>query len=224
MRLAESKRQFVLNEVYSTTAALGVLDRIGGEYISNVFGPLSAAAQGAGDTQLIGNQVVDPLAAIRLSVYINWAQFVNVTSSYPTVRVDAYLIATNDGYGSTTAPRITTTAEDQLLFLKHPNIDLRWMLNSSNVTVIKRRRMIFSSRNVATASQETRVVKLSKRLRGVKTFEQVVTTSGGVTNDLYLKGFNFYWYIVYAANVNAVTSGAQPIRITADRYLYFKDL
>lgn len=234
--MAETKRQFVFNEAWNHLSNLGVSDPGGDIYIVNAF---SSIAVGPGDTEFIGNQIIDPLIALKLSVQINWLALQQALLATPTVLVDVMLIAINDTIVNASAPgqpRLTTLAEDSTFFVKHPSIDQRWMLNSQSVTVIKRKRLKFSCRDIPTVVNtstgantfsplETRVIKISKRLRGTKTYETQFSTGGVETRQPFLKGWNFYWLCINQTNatyVNAVT--ANPVRLIGDRYLYFKDL
>ena len=228
MRLAETKRQYVLNELYSSTLGPPVGNPFADQFLVNCFGSLSAGGTGTTDLTFIGNQIVDPLVALKLTVAVNWGALTGAGNFIPTVRVDAYLIAINDQLSATT-PRLTTLGEDENFFVRHPTNDLRWMLNSQSVTVIKRRKVMLAPRGLNSflnyQAYESRVIKMSKRLRGVKTFEQSNTALGVENTSLFLKGFNYYWLVVYQANVNVATAVVNnPIRISGDRFLYFKDL
>lgn len=226
MSLAETKRQFNLNENYIQPSGGPVGSDVGDIFIVNPFGFLG---QGFSDEQFIGNQILDPMVVLKLSIQINWGAAISYTAFVPTISVTAMLIAVNDQYGATTVPRVTTIVEDAQLFLVRPGTRMKFMINGQAVTVIKRKRMTFSPRNVSgigTSSMlETRKMKLAKRLRGKKTYETTFDNTGLQQQIPFLKGYNFYWLVV--SEINALTSQifpSNPVNIVGDRFLYFKDV
>lgn len=225
MKLAESKRHFVLSEAFNTLGALGVGDPGIDTFIVNAFGSIGI---GTGDQQYTGNEFQDPLVAVNLSVDINWGTLTAAANGIPTVRVDLYLIATNEQFPTTVTPRLTTTTEDNGIFLTHPDNVFTWQMNSHSVTVIKRKKMMFTPIGLSAygtnTTFQTRTMKLAKKLRGKKQYETNYTTGGVQTQSVFLKGYNYYWIAVTAFNrplANAVV--VNPVRLIADRYVYFKD-
>lgn len=225
--MAESKRAFVFGERWNTNSGIGIGAINQDIFMANAFGFL---AVGAGDEQFTGNEILDPMVALKLSVRINWGPLSEATGVMPTIRVDAYLIAVNDQHGSTVTPRLTSLAEDAGLFMRWPDMDMNWMMNSQSVTVIKRKRVMFSPRDVNSVlnvnALETRTVKIAKRLKGKKEFETSFATNGSQSRSPYLKGYNYYWLVVTQGNANyaaAPPSGINPIVVGGDRYVYYKD-
>lgn len=225
--MAESKRAFVFGERWNTNAGIGIGDTNQDIFIANAFGFI---AVGAGDEQFTGNEILDPMVALKLSVRVNWGPLSEGVGVMPTLRVDAYLIAVNEQHASTVTPRLTSLAEDGGMFMRYPDVDLNWMMNSQSTTVIKRKRLILSPRGVNSVlnlqNRETRNMKIAKRLKGKKEFETSFATNGTQTRSPYLKGYNFYWLVITQGNatyVQAPVSGLNPIVVTGDRYVYYKD-
>lgn len=227
MKLAESKRAFVFNENWNYQGAMGVATAMDDYYIANVFGYLGA---GTGDTQFTGNQITDPLAVLKLSVQIGWQALSGQIPNYtPAVRVDVYLIATNDQFPLTVTPRATSIAEDNTMMMKPITFGGRstWThtLNGQAVRVLKKKTLKIYSPNQPLV-MTTHNVTIKKWFRGHKTFETSFDGATGTqTQTNYLRGWNFYWYVLTAPNVpssvNAVANN--PIQVVGDRYLYFKD-
>lgn len=227
VKLSESKRGFVFNENWNFQGAMGIGTNLDDYYIANVFGYLGV---GTGDTQFTGNQITDPLAVIKLSVQIIWQQLLTQVPNYtPSVRVDAYLIATQDQFPNTVTPRATSIPEDSTLMMKPITFGGRttWThtLNGQGVKVIKKKTLKIGPPN-QTVFMTTHNLTLKKRFRGHKTFETTFDVgTGAQTQTTYLRGWNFYWYVLTAPNVpvsvNSVANN--PIQVVADRYLYFKD-
>lgn len=227
MKLAESKRYFVFNEGWNTLGALGIGDLGTDTYIANAFSQLTT---GASDTTFTGNEILDPLLVLRLTVTVNYGAIIGQLSAVPGIRVSAYLVAINNQLASTTAPRITSLGEDTDLFVRHPDQSMRWMFNGQNVTVIKKKTIWISGREVTSlagggqATNDTRHIKITKRLRGRKQFEQGISAAGVVGQSEYLKGWNYYWIVVSQINTTATAAvTANPLRITGDRFTYYKD-
>lgn len=228
MKLAEHKRHFVFSEGFNSLGAVGAADPGIDTFVVNAFGSMNI---GTGDASYTGNEFLDPLVAVNLSIDINWAALIGATAGAPMVRVDLYLIAVNEQYSSTVIPRLTSVSEDNTLFLAHPDNTFTWQMNTNAVTVIKRKKMVLSPKGLTswgtgatTSTFETRSMKVAKRLRGKKEFETSYSTGGVQTQSVYLKGWNYYWVCVTAVNrpsANAVT--ANSIRVIGDRYVYFKD-
>lgn len=228
VKLAESKRFYVFNEGYITLGAIGTGDNGTDTYISNALGGMGQSVLDAGFT---GNEILDPLVALRITVRVNYGALIPQFGIVPPVRVTAYLVALNDQIPNSSVPRITAVSEDTTIFVRHPDYDMRWMLNSQNVTVIRKKTVYFTGREITSlgsgaTTMDVKTMKLSKRLRGKKVYEQTINTSGAVTTTDFLKGWNYYWFVVsqvgsLSSSVAAVT--ANPIRITADRFVYFKD-
>lgn len=229
MKLAESKRNFILNEFWISAAIVGVGDFGTDTYIANAFPPLTL---GADDYQLVGNQIIDPMVTLQITVAVRWAQLNTQWSPYvPSVKASMYLVAINDQI-ATTAPRITSVAEDNALFMTHPGRSMRWTFNSQNVTVIKKKTLLFSPKSVSVSSvastAEIKTMKIAKRLRGTKEFEQTITAGGIMTTTPFLKGWNYYWIVVtqVSAGLTVASTAAanpNPVEVSGDRFLYFKD-
>lgn len=230
MTLAESKRFFILNEFWATGGALGIGDTGTDTFIANA---LATPNLGVGDQDLIGNQIIDPMVVLKLNVNVQWGPLGNqYTPYFPAIKVTAYLVAINDQIPNSTIPRITSVAEDQALFVRHPGTLMRWQINSQNVTVIKRKTLMFQGKNITSTgfanSVENKSIKIARRLRGKKSYEQSITQGGVITQSTYLKGWNYYWLVVsqISYGVNSASTAAvtqNPMQISADRYLYFKD-
>lgn len=231
MQLAETKRYWVLNEAWNYTAALPNDLAIGDSYIVNAFSPPPA---GVGDNQFIGNQILEPLFVLDVSIVVNWwLAATYYAPRIPTYRVSVALIAINNQFDIST-PRGLTGSEMNGLFLRQPTIDLRWMMNKQNMVVIKRKTVMLSPKNISFAagtgtnpgaSHEIRRIKVKKQFRGKKTYEQSVSSLGVVTNTNTLRGWNFYWMVTSQwSTPNTVVAAVNPLVITSDRYMYFKDL
>lgn len=227
VRMAEAKRAFVFNEAWNYQGAMGVGTNLDDYYIANVFGYLSL---GTGDTQFIGNQITDPLAVFKLSVQIQWASLASQVPNYtPAVRCDVYLIAVNDQFPTTVTPRATSIPEDSTLMMKPITFGGRvtWThtLNGQSVRVIKKKTLKIYSPNQPTV-MTTHNLTVKKKFKGHKTFETTFDPATGVqTQTTFLRGWNYYWYVLTAPNVvtavNAIANN--PIQVVADRYMYFKD-
>lgn len=224
MRLAESKRFFVFGEQWATTGAVGIGDPFGDVFIVNAHAGLTNEVF---DRDFIGASITNPFHVMRLTARVVWGAAIPGTTTVPTIRVSAYLIAANDQY-SAISPRLTSIAEDEQLWLRHPSQNFRWQFNSQNVTVIRKKTLYFSGKDVTLASQgttfEVKTMKIKARLKGQKEFEQRIETNGNVTRTNYLKGFNYYWIVVSQGSSSfTAATGQNPIIIDADRYIYFKD-
>lgn len=228
MKLAESKRALLYNEQYNYTAGLGAGDANYDTYLSNAILALNTGSQ---DNQLIGNAILSPLLVLRGTIRVNWLAIIGSTGFIPTYRVDITLIATNDQFSSSNVARITSIAEDNTLYLRHVTTDLRWQFNSQSVTVIKRKTIMFNPHNVTfpggsgASPMEVRPFKITKRLKGTKEFESEYTAGGTYTTTPFLKGWNYYWVVTSACSntIGTAVVGGNPIQITGDRYMYFKD-
>lgn len=223
MRLAETKRVYIFSEAWNTLGSLGALDNGVDIYLGNAFAPI---AIGTADNNQIANEIIDPFLVFRLSMEVNFgALFTQYGNTVPMVRVDVALVAVNDQLYTSGVPQGTSIGIDELLFIRHPDYRWLWQFNGNNVTVIKKRSILFRP-NVDNPSVVTRSVKVTKRLRGKKQFETNYTNGGVPSVQNYLKGYNYYWIVI--ASVNRQTSvnsvGANPVRIIGDRYIYFKDL
>lgn len=227
IRLAETHRGFVYGEAWSTLGALAAGDTATDQFIANVFGFLGL---GVGDDQYTGNTILDPLCILRLSVTVNWpTAALAFSGQFPTVWVDAYLIAVNNQYVSTTAPRITSATEDTELFMKPiifgGRIPVTHQLNGQGVKVIKKKKLRLQPPDSGSSRETTHTMKLVKKLRGEKTYETTFTAGGAQAGTVYLRGWNFYWLVLSGYN-RTPTTGAQSangIQIVGDRYLYYKD-
>lgn len=228
VRLAETKRYWVINENWNNLVAPAIGSTQGSQYIVNAFAPPPA---GVADNQFIGNQIVDPLVVLNLTLSVNWWDAAtHYAPRIPTYRVAVYLIGINDGLNIAT-PRQITASEFEGIFLTAPNTGFRWVLNKQNMVILKRKVVTFSPKNVSYTgtggSFEVKTLKVKKRFRGKKTYEQTVTTpSGTLVQQPILRGWNFYWFIVSNQGTapTATTGGFSPLVITGDRYMYFKDL
>lgn len=226
VKLAESKRLYIFNEGWNSLGAVGINDPNTDTFIANAHAPI---ATGVGDTQFIGNEILDPFHVLRLTVAVNWATLSASVGFLPTIRVSAYLVAINDEIIASQPPRLTSLAEDNQLFIRHPNNEMRWQFNSQNVTVIRKKHMYLGGREISQMSTgattyEVRNMKIAARLRGKKQFEQEITSGGGYNIKTFLKGWNYYWIVVSQISNTAVNAATvNPLRITSDRYIYFKD-
>lgn len=230
MKLAETKRYFIYGENW-VSPSLGIGDFGSDIYVANAFAPPPV---GSGDSNMTGNQIIDPMVKLKLSVAIRWGSMAATwTPHIPTVRVEAYLIAINDQLPTTAAPRLTSIAEDNVTFVEHPNRSLRWQFNSQNVTVIRKVARTFSAKDISfngagAATAEVATMKIAKRLRGTKEYEQSITTANVITQTEYLKGWNYYWMVIsqMSAGTSPGTTSAvapNPLEITSSRFLYYKD-
>lgn len=228
MKLAESKRNLLFNEQYNYIAGLGAGDANYDTYISNA---MLALTSGSGDNNIVGNEIIDPLVVLKGTVRIDWGPITLSTGNIPTYRVDVTLIAVNEQFLSTGTARITSIAEDNTLYVRHVSSNLRWQFNAQNVTIIKRKTMMFTPRMLPFAGTTTptalelRPFKVVKRLKGNKEFESDITAAGLVVPSPFLKGWNYYWVVSSACSnqVGTAIVGGNPLQITADRYMYFKD-
>lgn len=228
MRLAESKRFFTYNLLFTTAGVISVGDTGTDIFVMNALAPPTPGVQA---NQLIGAELLDPLVALNYTVIVEWGLFNGALTqgTLPRVRVDICLVAINDQYGGTTSPRIMTAAEEDELFLKAPAGSQRWMFNGQNLTMIKRKRLIFNNKSITTFPASTTVEiktgKVAKRLRGKKEYEQIINpATGGIQMRDYLKGWNFYWIVISNfAGVVSTQMARNPITVQADRLLYFKD-
>jgi len=225
VKLAESKRFFVFNEAYNAIGAVGIGDPNIDTFIVNAH---AGTQIGTGDLNFIGNEILDPFHVLRLSVQVNYGTLLGEVGAVPTLVVSAYFIAVNEQFPNTVTPRITSGVEDTTLFVRHPDGNFRWQFNSQNVTIIKKKTIRMSGREITSVAGgttvDTRTMKLKVRLRGKKQYEQAVSTGGVLTTSEYLKGWNYYWVVVSAlTNTATAATPANPIRISGDRYLYFKD-
>lgn len=229
MNLAETKRFWIWNEQWSQNTGT-ILANVGVNqtYIANAFAPPPADTS---DKGLIGNEIINPLVVLNLTVHINWEQVQSLWQPrIPTIRVDVYLIAVNDALTNVPPIQADTTGRT-FLFLRQPDTNMRWMVNKQNMVVLKHKSMRFSSRDIVytsfAGSHECRTIKVKKQFRGKKTYEQGINPSTGeITQSVFLKGWNFYWMVINQSstyNTTAFSGSASPISISADRYLYFKD-
>lgn len=238
MKLADTRRSLVINEFYQSPAPIGLNDPVTETFIVNAFGFLPSAS-----TTFTDGEIIDPLLVQRITVLVDWHLWrpggTIGTPALPTLQFDVALIAVNDQIPNTVTPRLTSIAEDNTLFVRHPSSLMRYQFNAENVTVIKRKRLRFSPRGVeqvptstvpagqAGAQSETRNMKIVARLKGTKEFESLITnaTPPVETITAYLKGWNYYW--VYITQSNQGTSlGALttlPYGFGGDRYMYYKD-
>ncbi|QCO93524.1 capsid protein [Gopherus associated circular DNA virus 3] len=224
VKLAESKRDYVFNENWINPGPIGIADPAGDIFIANAFGFLGA---GTGDPDYIGNEILDPFLVLRLQVSVLYNTLAASFNTIPTLRVSAYLVAINDQLATTVVPRLTSVAEDNTLFVKHPGSPSHflWQFNSQNVTVIKKKTVMFMGTDVSGATPtKVKTMKLSKRLRGKKKFEQTITAGGALATQPYLKGWNYYWIVISQwSNGYIAASSTNPVIISGDRYVYFKD-
>jgi len=227
VQLAETKRYWILSEFYINSVAPSVGSNSGSQYIVNAFSPPPV---GAADNNFIGNQIIDPLVVLNLTLSVNWWDAAtHYAPRIPTYRVSVYLIGINDGLDIPT-PRQLLAGEYTSIFLRQPDAGMRWMLNKQNLVVIKRKTVTFSPKNVtystAAGSFEVKTLRVKKQFRGRKTYEQNVSTSGTLTQLPVLRGWNFYWLVVSQQGTapTATTGGFSPLIVTADRFMYFKDL
>lgn len=228
MKLAESKRFFTYNLLFTTAGVIPVGDSGTDVFIMNALAPPTPGAQA---NQLIGAEILDPLVALNYTVSVEWGLFNGVLSqgTLPRVRVDLCLVAINDQYGGTTAPRLLTPIEEDEIFLKAAGPNQRWMFNGQNLTLIKRKRLVFNNKSISTfpaaTTVELKTGKIAKRLRGKKEYEQAINPqTGAIQMRDYLKGWNFYWLVV--SNFAGIVSAQiprNPITVQVDRLLYFKD-
>lgn len=225
MSLAETKRFWRWNDQYNFGGALPVNTQTGDVYIFNAFTP---PGEGAADTQFIGNEIVNPITELYLTVTVDWGRAMSAFARLPVYRIDVYLVAVNEAYTSG-APIGIPTAEMGNWFVKHPGMDMRWRINQQNVVVIKRKRIQFNGRDVSSyaggTAYETKTLKMKKRWKGKKTYEQGVSSGGVITRQTWLKGWNFYYLVINQSNApTAAVAAVNPLQITGDHYLYFKDL
>lgn len=227
--LSESKRVAIVNEGWnngSTPAGFSGLST----YIVNAFSALGPAVT---DEGFMGNEIIDPLLVLRGAIEINWSALATAANATPTVAIDIYLIAVNDDT-SIVNPRSTTTGEDAALWIRYPDGRFTSQMNTQNVTVLKKKKMRFSPRNLVPvqagstfyAQLETRNFKMVKRLRGKKQFETAVQNVGQpvAVPQTWLKGWNFYYVITRSTNTAwSSATVVSPVRTFVDRYVYFKD-
>lgn len=225
VKLAESKRDYVFGENWITPGPLGIGDPGTDIFIANAFGHINA---GIDDTSFTGNEILDPFLVMRLQVNVNYSLVAPAFTVIPTLRVSAYLIAVNDQFPTSVVPRLTSTAEDNLLFVKHPGAGTGthlWQFNSQNVTVIKKKTVVFQGDDMAsTFPIKSKTLKMTKRLRGKKEFEMSYTSGGVPSYTAYLKGWNYYYLVISGwTNSYTVAAPTNPVTVTTDRYVYFKD-
>lgn len=228
MKLAESKRFFTYNLLFTSAGPLSTGDGGSDLFIMNALAP---PPTGTGSINLIGTEILDPLVALNYTVVVEWGLFNGTIQQggLPRVRVDICLVAINDQLGGTSSPRVMTQAEEDEWFLKGVNGQQRWMFNGQSITLIKRKKLIFNNKNITTfpsaTTVEVKTGKVAKRLRGKKDYEQSINpANGAITQRDYLKGWNFYWIVL--SNFAGVTSAAiarNPVTVQADRLMYFKD-
>lgn len=228
MKLAESKRFFTYNLLFTTAGPLAVGDQGTDIFVMNALAPPTPGVQ---SNQLLGAEILDPLVALNYTVSVEWGLFNGALTqgTLPRVRVDICLVAINDQYGGTTTPRVLAAIEEDELFLKAPSPQQRWMFNGQNLTMIKRKRLIFNNKSITTfpaaTTVEVKTGKVAKRLRGRKEYEQAINPqTGAITMRDYLKGWNFYWIVISNfAGVVGTQIARNPLTVQADRLLYFKD-
>lgn len=226
MSLAETKRFWVWNQNFNFTGALPNNTQVGDTYIFNAFTPPGA---GVGDNQFIGNQIVNPLTELSLTITVDWGRALAAYTALPVFRIDLYLVAINDSFNPGAAPVGVPPADMPVIFVKQPGMEMRWRLNQQNVVIVKRKRVQFNGRDVSSygggSGYETKTVKLRKRWKGKKTYEQSISIGGAITNQPYLRGWNFYYLVISQANkATTAVAAVNPLQITGDHYLYFKDL
>jgi len=193
----------------------------------------SFLAPGVTDETFMGNEIIDPLLVFRGAVTIDWLALSRAAQYTPTVEFDVWLIAVND-QTSIITPRSTTTPEDTGLFIRYPGRNMTPVMNTQNVTVLRKKRIRFSPREIGTASAsstgysqlETRNFKITKKLRGKKEFETTVPNVAvpTATPQAWLKGYNYFWVMTKMQNAGFPAAAInQPIDVEVDRYVYFKD-
>lgn len=223
MKLAEHKRALTSNEAWmgGPTAAGFTGTQT---WVVNAF---SFLAVGTADYQYVGNEILDPLLVFRGAVNINWGPLAISAGVMPTIQIQLTLIAANDDT-SIVGPRSTTSGEDAALWVRYPDNNMLQQFNTQNLTILKRKTMIFRPRGVNSTqnleNEELRTFKVVKKLRGKKEFETATPIGGVPAPQPVLKGWNYYWVMSRTSSgpfPNATTTN--PVTIVGDRYVYFRD-
>lgn len=226
MKNSETKRFFILNEGWNTYRSAGQDPNWSYQYV-NIFG---AMQQGVQQQQFEGDTILDPLFKMTISYEVLWnvlqTQFQTSQSQFPPLYVHAWIIAVNDQVSGVSPAPFPDIDPIRTWFLQPHST--RAVMNGDVVTVIKHKKRLvraFGTDIVTPPASSAGTIKLLKKLKGKKTFEPVSSATPN-TPGSNLKGWNYYvvfgWGVPDGYNLrNPLT--ANPIRVYADRYLYFKD-
>lgn len=227
-KLAEAKRAIVTNEGWMNNATGAGFTGIQ----SWVVNALSFLTVGTDDNQYLGNEIIDPLLVFKGAVRVQWLDFLGLMGGIlPTVQITVTLFAANDDT-AIVVPRSVTTGEESAIWIRYPDNNQRGVMNTQNITVIKRKTLVLrptrSNPAGGTTGSPTEIYsfKITKRLRGKKEFETVASPVGqpDPSNTTVLKGYNYYWHVskIHSSPFVSATTN-QPVQIFGDRYVYYKD-
>lgn len=234
LKNTETKRAFVLNESWNSFAATG--SYFYNYNFLNIFSILGTGAQGTGQNQFVGDQVLDPLMVARIQFYVDWNTFspAGATTLEP-VMLHTWIIAANDQYAAAAPTNVNVYSTILDWFLQtRPS---RAVMNGDSCKVLHHWTRTVTPPSVPTAVSaafpnlfSTACIrkKIVHKFKGKKTFEPQNPTSPNLPGA-YLKGWNYYlicgWGLPDGTfNLNVPTGAStRPVTIYLDRYLYFKD-
>lgn len=227
LKQAETKRAVILNEdwTYAPVTAYNT------QYMyAPVFAMLGASAQGVGQGQYIGTEIVDPLFVARMEIGIDWGLLMangGVSGAVPVV-IHAWLISTNDQVGLRNPQAHSNSVAGTQWFLQTQAFKAQF--NGNNVRVLKHWSKVFSPPSIPfspTVSKPTGYSvagyrhKFVYRWKGKKEFEE---TDNPATITNFLRGANYYFIVGYGTpSIETLGANSQNVYIRCDRYLYYKD-
>lgn len=229
LKNTETKRFFILDESYNLyTAATGSF-----YYNYNFVNVFGALAQGFGQNNFLGDTIDNVLTKVKFQITIRWNALANILVGSPTLEVPeifchVWLIATNDQYPAVTPQNMAAVAgvSDWFLQIQAGRVQM----NGDSIKVIKHWTKKFRAydsvfTNGATV-QTVHIGKLVKKLKGKKTYEPSSRAAPNAPSQ-FLKGWNYYyltgWGLPDGQYSIATPLANNPVRMTMDRYLYFKD-
>lgn len=223
LRMAETKRFAILNEVYSPAPPTNGSTQW---YYRNIFAPLD---QGFSSWRVVGSEIQRPYLKIKGRFEIWWDRIIaDNPLNYGYVSCHVMLVAANDALANTTPSSYGLSSSSLNWFYQ---IDAQNpTMNGNNVKVLKKWSKVIRAQQVAsgTVAYGRTLVNMSLKYRWKRrlTFEDsgAIPDTGGPTSARILRGWNYYILVGYGLgnNLGNVTNFGWPY-IRLDSFLYYKD-
>lgn len=226
----------VTDELYNATALLppGWQRE---SYITNIF---AAIAPGFWWSQIEGNTLTNFRLRARFLVEVDWPRMFAALGRVEDIYVHVYIIAVNRelayaGAAPGPNPAGPWPVDQALEDWVHLTASVtRPVLEGSHVTVIKKRRILLTSRDSAYDNGNvdytplrisTRTFDIKKMFRGKKEY-QLEPSGAPFTQGPYLKGYQYFMYVQHGiVNPNPSAGAVERfVSIECNRYMYFKDI
>lgn len=246
LRLSEAKRFTSLGMEGNPTGSFGAARSFRWTF-KNVFSGIPRAADASAGTAfaLVGNEMVDPLAKMKVTFSFNFQDLLAARNydAYGTAVGWVLLVAATDQYdpapGGGFRQYFTQAASDDPGWFINQD-PYRVTLNGNNCKLIKRWRVqhqpeilapialtstgqTIITTSFAGAGNILKTITCKHRFKGKKTFEDynVANASGNYLRSTFLRGWNYYWLIGWSHPANVIAD--QSPYIVTDQYTYFKD-